>query len=231
MGSFDIDDRGDSAAEKGLAIDKSEDSGSSDGKLGKNGVADVAHIAEMDVLADHAVAATAAAADPTIVDWTSLDDPSNPRNWSKAKKLTNVVLVSLSVLYCNLATTMFAPGANILRREFGFTSDAVQILTITIASLGFALGQLFVPPLSEVFGRLPIYRTSAIFLPWIHCRLCAKHKRRRVPHLPLLYRPGRCVLHVDWGWHCRRPLASGGEGCGHGDFHSWTTLRSCMLTC
>jgi MFS family permease len=102
------------------------------------------------------------AADPNVVDWDGPNDPANPRNWSKAYKFTNVILISLSVLYCNLATTMFAPGANIMQRELGFTSDTVEVLTITIASLGFAMGQLFVPPLSEVFGRMPIYRVSAI---------------------------------------------------------------------
>jgi len=101
--------------------------------------------------------------DPNIVDWSGPDDPANPRNWSKAYKLANVVVVSLSVLYTNLATTMFAPGASIMQREFGFSSNAVEVLTITMASLGFALGQLFVPSMSEVFGRLPIYRACSIF--------------------------------------------------------------------
>jgi MFS family permease len=101
-------------------------------------------------------------ADANIVDWDGPDDPANPRNWSKAYKLTNVVLVSLAVLYTNLATTVFAPAATVMQREFGFQNDTAKVLTITIASLGFALGQLFVPPLSEVFGRMPVYRTSAI---------------------------------------------------------------------
>lgn len=101
--------------------------------------------------------------DVEIVDWDGPDDPANPRNWSKAYKLTNVVLVSLAVLYTNLATTVFAPGANVMQREFGFKSDTVEILTITMASLGFALGQLFVPSLSEVFGRVPVYRASSVF--------------------------------------------------------------------
>ena len=50
-----------------------------------------------------------------------------------------------------------------MKSEFGFKSDTVEILTITIASLGFAVGQFFVPPLSEVFGRVPVYRVSSVF--------------------------------------------------------------------
>ena len=101
--------------------------------------------------------------DPNVVDWDGPDDPANPRNWSPAWKRTNVILVTLSVLYASLATTMYAPAANIMKSEFGYTNDTVETLTITIASLGFALGQLFAGPCSEVFGRVAVYRTSALF--------------------------------------------------------------------
>ncbi|KAJ8120367.1 hypothetical protein ONZ43_g2907 [Nemania bipapillata] len=101
--------------------------------------------------------------DPNIVSWDGPNDPTNPRNWSNATKLTHVLIISLSVLYVMLATTMFAPAAPSAQREFGYKNGQVEVLTITIASLGFALGQLFIPPLSEVFGRLPVYRASAIF--------------------------------------------------------------------
>lgn len=107
--------------------------------------------------------ASIATKDPDAVDWDGPDDPANPRNWTRAQKMANIVLVSLSVLYCNLATTMFSPGANIMQKEFGFTNTTVEIMTITISSLGFGLGQMFAGPASEVFGRLPIYRTCAIF--------------------------------------------------------------------
>ena len=100
--------------------------------------------------------------DPNLVDWDGPDDPANPRNWSKTYKVINVVLISASVLYCNIATTMFAPGANVMEREFGYDNQAIEILTITIASLGFAIGPLFLAPLCEVIGRVPIYRGAAI---------------------------------------------------------------------
>ncbi|KAH6989957.1 hypothetical protein EDB80DRAFT_881969 [Ilyonectria destructans] len=41
-----------------------------------------------------------------------------------------------------------------MKREFGFKRSTVEIMAITMASLGFALGQLFIPPMSEVFSRL-----------------------------------------------------------------------------
>ncbi|KAF3762959.1 putative MFS transporter [Cryphonectria parasitica EP155] len=109
-----------------------------------------------------AAIAAAPSADSDLVDWDGPNDPENPRNWSQSLKTAHVALLSLSVLYANLATTMFAPGAAFMQRDFGFTSSTVEVLTITIASLGFAIGQLFAGPLSEVFGRSPIYRVSSI---------------------------------------------------------------------
>jgi hypothetical protein len=102
-------------------------------------------------------------ADPDAVDWDGPDDATNSRNWSTALKNTHIILISVSVLYCNLATTMFAPGANRMAAEFGLKNRYLEILTVTLAAFGFALGPLVVAPLSEVYGRLPIYRASAIF--------------------------------------------------------------------
>ncbi|KUI56335.1 hypothetical protein VP1G_03671 [Cytospora mali] len=100
--------------------------------------------------------------DPNVVDWDGPDDPANPRNWPKKKKMLNVALVSLSVLYSNIATTMFAPGASKLAEEFDITSSIVATLTVTIPSLGASMGPLLLAPLSEVIGRVHIYWASAI---------------------------------------------------------------------
>ncbi|KAH8653888.1 major facilitator superfamily domain-containing protein [Xylariales sp. PMI_506] len=99
--------------------------------------------------------------DPNIVDWDNPDDPANPRNWSKGHKILNIALVSLSVLYSSLATTMFAPGAESLVSEFGITSDTIATLAVTIPSLGSGLGPLVLAPLSEISGRVPIYWGSS----------------------------------------------------------------------
>ncbi|KAI0385570.1 MFS general substrate transporter [Hypomontagnella monticulosa] len=100
--------------------------------------------------------------DPNIVDWDGPDDPANPRNWSKGRKMLNIGLVSLSVLYSNIATTMFAPGASSLAVEFGITNNIVATLAVTIPSLGASMGPLLFAPLSEVAGRVPIYWASSI---------------------------------------------------------------------
>ncbi|KAM0819802.1 putative Major facilitator superfamily domain-containing protein [Seiridium cardinale] len=91
-----------------------------------------------------------------IIDWEGPDDPENPRNWPSLKKSLHVVLISIFTLYGNLASTMFAPGASQLVREFGITSEVLAAFTVSIYLLGFALGPLVISPLSEVYGRLII---------------------------------------------------------------------------
>jgi hypothetical protein len=156
--NIDSPAEGDVTAQKHLADDHRE--GSSDGKTITNESEDAGVSKDVE---KGAPTGDDAVVDTNIVDWDGPDDPANPRNWSSAIKLINVLLISLSVLYVMLATTTFAPAAPSVQHEFGYKNGQLEILTITVASLGFALGQLFIPPLSEVFGRLPIYRLSAIF--------------------------------------------------------------------
>jgi multidrug resistance protein len=60
----------------------------------------------------------------------------------------------------NLAATMFAPGASQLMHDFQFSSSDVSSLTVSIYLLGYALGPSIWAPLSETYGRLPIYAAS-----------------------------------------------------------------------
>ncbi|KAF5691018.1 major facilitator family transporter [Fusarium denticulatum] len=94
---------------------------------------------------------------PNIVDWDGPDDPQHPLNWSKAQKNLHVGIVSLSTLAANLASTMFAPGAEELAHEFSITNSTVTAMTVNLYVLGFALGPLLLAPLSELYGRLIVY--------------------------------------------------------------------------
>ncbi|RWA07447.1 hypothetical protein EKO27_g7668 [Xylaria grammica] len=95
--------------------------------------------------------------DPNVIDWDGPNDLANPLHWSPSKKKFHVVVVSLFSLNANLASTMFAPGAAQLASEFNITSSILQALTVSLYVLGFAFGPLILAPLSECYGRLPIY--------------------------------------------------------------------------
>jgi hypothetical protein len=98
--------------------------------------------------------------DANIVDWDGPQDPNNPRNWPKGKKWAHIVMVSLFALVTNMAPTMCVPGAPVLLHEFHVTSSTLAQLAITIYVLGLAVGPMVLSPLSEAYGRLPVYHVS-----------------------------------------------------------------------
>lgn len=57
---------------------------------------------------------------------------------------------------------MFAPGAAALAKEFHIISSTIVSLTVSIYLCGFAVGPMFIAPLSELYGRLVIYHTCNI---------------------------------------------------------------------
>ncbi|KAK7558580.1 benomyl/methotrexate resistance protein [Phyllosticta citricarpa] len=97
---------------------------------------------------------------PDIVNWNGKDDTENQMNWPASKKWTNVALFSLTTVVTPLASSMFAPG---LMASF----------VVSVYILGFAFGPLVFAPLSEMYGRVPVYHICNVgFL--IFLMACAK---------------------------------------------------------
>jgi hypothetical protein len=42
-----------------------------------------------------------------VVNWTSVNDPENPKNWARKKKILNVVIISAMTFLCPLCSAMF----------------------------------------------------------------------------------------------------------------------------
>lgn len=73
----------------------------------------------------------------------------------------------------NLSSTIYAPGAKLLRHDFDINSTTVSTLTTSIYMLGLVGGPIVVAPMSEMFGRLPVYHVcNAVFLAFTIA--CAK---------------------------------------------------------
>ncbi|TVY58990.1 MFS transporter prlG [Lachnellula cervina] len=103
--------------------------------------------------------------DPNLVDWDGPEDPANPMNWPKSKRMGHVTLISLITLVVNLAATMYAPGAGDMMKDFHQTNSTIASLSVTLFLLGFAVGPMLIAPLSELYGRLPLYHAcNAIFI-------------------------------------------------------------------
>jgi multidrug resistance protein len=65
-------------------------------------------------------------------------------------------------LYANLAAITLAPAAPLLATEFHITNNTLTSLTVSIHILGFVFGPFFVPPLSEIYGRLWLYHACNV---------------------------------------------------------------------
>ncbi|KZF19519.1 fluconazole resistance protein 1 [Xylona heveae TC161] len=98
--------------------------------------------------------------DANIVDWNAENDAANPHNWPGHKRWAHVILVAVLALVSNMAPAMCAPGIHGLMVDFNISSQAVSTLAITLYVLGIAIGPMFMSPLSEVYGRLPVYHMA-----------------------------------------------------------------------
>lgn len=52
---------------------------------------------------------------------------------------------------------MLAPGVPQLMKEFNSNNDMVKTFVVSVFVLGFATGPLVMAPLSELYGRTPVY--------------------------------------------------------------------------
>ncbi|KAF2090364.1 MFS general substrate transporter [Saccharata proteae CBS 121410] len=106
---------------------------------------------------DHSHVVQPEATNPNIVDFDGPNDPTNPMNWTSSRKWGMIMVVSVVTLLTPLGSSMFAPGVPQLMEEFGSTSDVLAGLVVSVYVLGFAFGPLLIAPLSELYGRVPLY--------------------------------------------------------------------------
>ncbi|ORY09290.1 major facilitator superfamily domain-containing protein [Clohesyomyces aquaticus] len=95
--------------------------------------------------------------DPNIVDWDGPDDPENPQNWTTGKKWGNIAILSAVTLITPLGSSFFAPGVPQVMASFHEDSNLLATFVVSVYVLGFAVGPLIIAPMSEMYGRMPIY--------------------------------------------------------------------------
>ena len=104
---------------------------------------------------------------PNVVGWVDDEDPNRPQNWTPKKKWFNMGIVSAITFLTPLASSMVAPGVPLIMREFHSTDQTIGSFIVSIYILGYALGPLFIAPMSEVYGRLPVYHICNVqFAIW-----------------------------------------------------------------
>lgn len=105
--------------------------------------------------------------DPNLVTWESPDDPANPKNWSMKRKWAATLIVSAFTLVSPISSSMISPALSAISDEFHITQEVEAQLTLSIFVLAYAIGPLFLGPLSEIYGRVIVLQLSNLFyLAW-----------------------------------------------------------------
>ncbi|KAK9311076.1 major facilitator superfamily domain-containing protein [Lipomyces starkeyi] len=98
--------------------------------------------------------------DSNLVTWDGSDDPTNPMNFKFGTKISALAIVSTLNFLVPLGSSMFAPGVPSMMAEFGNANSTLASFVVSIYVLGFAIGPLVVGPLSEMYGRLIVFKVS-----------------------------------------------------------------------
>lgn len=101
------------------------------------------------------------------VAWDGDDDPMNPKSMRFARKWLIVLILSASSLCVTCASSIYTMTYTQLEREFHISRE-VATLGLSIFVCGLGLGPMFLAPLSEFFGRRPIYIGAfGMYLIWL----------------------------------------------------------------
>ncbi|KAI9689945.1 MAG: hypothetical protein M1822_009827 [Bathelium mastoideum] len=107
--------------------------------------------------------------DANVIEFSDAD-PANPLNWSSKYKWTVVVLISLISAVVQLATVICAPLVPQILKDFNSANFSYSTILVSIWELGEVVGPLGYAPLSEVFGRLPVYHVAnVLFVTFAVC--------------------------------------------------------------
>jgi len=100
------------------------------------------------------------------VQFSGDDDPMNPKNRPKWRKWLVVLLGSGCSLCVTCTSALYTSTYLQLEKDFGI-SEEVATVGLTTYVCGLALGPMFLAPLSEFYGRRPIYLVAfGMFFIW-----------------------------------------------------------------
>jgi multidrug resistance protein len=90
-------------------------------------------------------------------------DPDDPRNWPLWYKALVIFAISYGTLMVVLYSTSYTAAIGAMMEEFNVSSEAVTTLGVTTYLFGLAVGSLILAPISETYGRKPVYAISMFF--------------------------------------------------------------------
>lgn len=111
----------------------------------------------------HSTSSCAEHDDKDLVTWGSPESMENPRNWSLHRRWAVIAIVSSYTFLSPLSSSMIAPALATISTQFDVTSTVEQSLMLSVFVLAYAIGPLFLGPLSEMFGRRIVLQISNAF--------------------------------------------------------------------
>lgn len=94
-----------------------------------------------------------------FVTWSGEDDPASPLNWPAGRRwgvILSVSLAAVAVTVCSSLAPSTYPG---MEERFN-ASRIVCTLSLSLFVAGLGIGPVFASPMSEQYGRRPIYLVS-----------------------------------------------------------------------
>ena len=79
------------------------------------------------------------------------------------KKWAATLVVSSFTFISPVSSSMVAPALTSIAKEFNITNEVEIQLTLSVFVLAYAVGPLFLGPLSEIYGRVPVLQLSNLF--------------------------------------------------------------------
>lgn len=92
---------------------------------------------------------------PYIVSWLE-NDIRNPLNFPAWRRWLITVLAAISCFAISFTSSAYTGGIAGIKHDFG-VQDSIAQLGVSLFVLGFAVGPLFWGPLSETYGRQPVF--------------------------------------------------------------------------
>ncbi|RAL16787.1 MFS transporter [Aspergillus homomorphus CBS 101889] len=86
----------------------------------------------------------------------NIDDPENPKNWSKAYKWYCTMVVSFTCFVVAFASSVITADIEGPSETFGVSRE-VSLVVVTVFVIGFGVGPMVFAPLSEMVGRRLVY--------------------------------------------------------------------------
>ncbi|KAA8576240.1 hypothetical protein EYC84_006388 [Monilinia fructicola] len=93
--------------------------------------------------------------DPNLVEFVP-NDPENPFNWTRLRKWSILMPLTIANFSCLWIASGYSPAIPEFQARFG-TSSEVATLPLVIYVIGLGFGPMLLAPLSEYYGRTPVY--------------------------------------------------------------------------